>query len=64
MKPNLELLSNIGLFKEDLDYQLFRASMVLIYILFGYQKWFEYEAQALISFRAIVLRRESDGDAV
>ena len=38
------------LFKSDFDYHLVRASMVLIFVLFGYQKWFEYEAQALIPF--------------
>ena len=33
-----------------LDLHLVRASMVLIFLLFGYQKWFEYEAQGLIPF--------------
>ena len=42
------VLTRLGL--EDLDYHLLRASMVLIFLLFGYQKWFEYEAQALIPF--------------
>jgi uncharacterized membrane protein YkgB len=27
---------------------LLRASMVIIFLFFGYQKWFEYEAQALL----------------
>src|SRR5262249_52833023 len=31
-------------------HHLVRASMVLIFVLFGYQKWFEYEAQTLIPF--------------
>src|ERR1700730_13267299 len=34
----------------DLDYHLVRASMVIIYFFFGYQKWFDYEAQGLIPF--------------
>ena len=34
----------------DLDYHLMRAVMVLIFALFGYQKWFDYEAQVLIPF--------------
>jgi len=34
----------------DLDYHLFRSSMVIIFLFFGYQKWFEYEAQVLIPF--------------
>ena len=44
------VLTRIGLLREDLDYHLLRASMVLIFLLFGYQKWFEYEAQMLIPF--------------
>ena len=39
-----------GLLKGDLDYHFIRASMVIIFLLFGYQKWFEYEAQVLIPF--------------
>jgi uncharacterized membrane protein YkgB len=34
-----------GLLTKDLDYHLIRASMVLIFLAFGYQKWFAYEAQ-------------------
>src|SRR5246127_718291 len=34
----------------DLDYHLIRASMVIIFLFFGYQKWFEYEAQVLIPY--------------
>ena len=37
-------------FQSDLDYHLVRASMVLIFLLFGYQKWFAYEAETLIPF--------------
>src|SRR5262250_2947798 len=44
------LLSRIGVLKNDLDYHLIRASMVLIFAFFGYQKWFNYEAQALIPY--------------
>src|SRR5262245_9218102 len=43
-------LSKSGLLREDLDYHLIRASMVLVFLLFGYQKWFEYEAQVLIPY--------------
>ena len=39
------VLARLGLLRKDLDYQLIRASMVLIFLMFGYQKWFEYEAQ-------------------
>ena len=45
-----DVLTRMGLLKEDLDYHLLRASMVLIFLLFGYQKWFEYEAQMLIPY--------------
>ena len=46
----VQQLANSGLFKSDFDYHLVRASMVVIFLLFGYQKWFEYEAQTLIPF--------------
>src|SRR5882672_6607573 len=39
-----------ALFAEDLEYHLVRASMVIIFAFFGYQKWFEYEAQVLIPY--------------
>ena len=57
LAPNIDnrvvtTLSQIktGLFKGDLDYHLVRASMVILYFFFGYQKWFDYEAQGLIPF--------------
>ena len=43
-------LIKIGILKSDLDYHLLRASMVIIFLFFGYQKWFEYEAQALLPY--------------
>jgi uncharacterized membrane protein YkgB len=43
-------LIQLGIFKKDLDYHLLRGVMVIIYLFFGYQKWFEYEAQALIPY--------------
>ena len=46
----INVMSKIGLLKEDLDYHLIRASMVIIFFFFGYQKWFEYEAQTLIPY--------------
>src|SRR6202008_3828455 len=50
MKHLLHALSKSHLVKSDFDYHLIPASMVLIFLLFGYQKWFEYEAQVLIPF--------------
>src|SRR5437879_12307329 len=46
----LNALTKLGLLNEDLDYHLSRASMVLLFLFFGYQKWFEYEAQVLIPY--------------
>ena len=46
----VKILTKLGLLKKDLDYHLIRASMVIIFLFFGYQKWFEYEAQTLIPF--------------
>jgi uncharacterized membrane protein YkgB len=50
MNALLKNLAESRLFKGDLDLHLVRGSMVLIFLLFGYQKWFEYEAQALVPF--------------
>jgi Protein of unknown function, DUF417 len=50
MKFFIRILIRLGLLKKDLDYHLVRASMVIIYFFFGYQKWFAYEAQRLIPF--------------
>src|ERR1700686_1368548 len=46
----INVLAKLGLLKEDLDYHVVRASMVIIYFFFGYQKWFAYEAQELMPF--------------
>ena len=50
MNTLIKILAKSGLLKGDLDLHLVRASMVLIFVLFGYQKWFEYEAETLIPF--------------
>ena len=50
MNALINILTKFGLLKEDLDYHLVRASMVLIFVFFGYQKWFAYEAQGLIPY--------------
>jgi hypothetical protein len=46
----IKVLTKFGLLKKDLDYHLVRASMVIIFLFFWYQKWFEYEAQTLIPY--------------
>src|SRR5947209_6442440 len=50
MNALIQVLAKSRLLKSDVDYHLVRASMVLIFLLFGYQKWFEYEAQGLIPY--------------
>lgn len=50
MNPLVNILGRSGLLTKDLDYHLVRASMVIIFLFFGYQKWFEYEAQVLIPY--------------
>jgi uncharacterized membrane protein YkgB len=50
MKIITSILIKLGILKPDLDYHLIRASMVIIYLFFGYQKWFDYEAQVLIPY--------------
>ena len=44
------VLVRLGILTEDLDYHLIRASMVIIFLFFGYQKWWAYEAQRLIPY--------------
>ncbi|HEY4365727.1 MAG TPA: DUF417 family protein [Steroidobacteraceae bacterium] len=50
MNALINFLGRSGVLKEDLDYHLVRASMVIMFLFFGYQKWFEYEAQVLIPY--------------
>ena len=50
MNSLAKLAARSALATGDLDYHLMRAAMVLIFALFGYQKWFDYEAQVLIPF--------------
>jgi uncharacterized membrane protein YkgB len=44
------LLTKLGLLRRDADYHLLRASMVIVFFFFGYQKWFAYEVDRLIPF--------------
>ena len=50
MNHVIDVLIKLGILKDDLDYHLIRASMVIIFLFFGYQKWFEYEAQVLVPY--------------
>ena len=44
------VLVRLGILTGDLDYHLLRASMVIMFLFFGYQKWFQYEADVLIPY--------------
>jgi uncharacterized membrane protein YkgB len=44
------ILSKLGLLREDADYHLVRAAMVIIFFFFGYQKWWAYEVDRLIPY--------------
>jgi hypothetical protein len=44
------ILIKLGILKKDLDYDFVCALMLIIYLFFGYQKWFQYEAQGLIPY--------------
>ena len=56
MRTLVNALARSGLLKEDLEYHLLRASMVIIFLFFGYQKWFEYEALVLIPYISAMAR--------
>ena len=50
MNPLINVLIRAGILKKDLDYHLIRAAMVIIFLFFGYQKWWAYEAERLIPY--------------
>jgi uncharacterized membrane protein YkgB len=50
LNPFVGTLRRSRLLVGDLDYHVVRASMVIIFLFFGYQKWFDYEAQVLIPY--------------
>src|SRR5437660_3796907 len=50
MNTLITILTKSGLLTEDLDYHVVRAAMVILFLFFGYQKWFAYEAQVLIPY--------------
>jgi uncharacterized membrane protein YkgB len=50
MNALVKFLARSPLFKDSFDLHLVRGSMVLLFLLFGYQKWFEYEVETLIPF--------------
>jgi uncharacterized membrane protein YkgB len=46
----VKVLVRLGILNADLDYHLIRVSMVIIFLFFGYQKWFQYEADVLVPY--------------
>src|SRR5438132_11815996 len=50
LNPFVGILRRSGLLASDPDYHVIRASMVIIFLFFGYQKWFEYEAERLLPY--------------
>jgi uncharacterized membrane protein YkgB len=50
MNSLIRVLRKLGLLKEDVDYRLIRASMAVIFLFFGYTKWFEYGAKLMVPF--------------
>src|SRR5580700_1347411 len=46
----VDRLANSWLTRKDLDYHMLRTSMVVVFLFFGYQKWFPYEAKVLIPY--------------
>ena len=47
MNALIRLLTKLGLLKDDLDYHVVRASMIIMFLFFGYTKWFDYAVQTL-----------------
>ena len=50
LDPLIINLSKRAPFRCDLDYRLIRAAMVFTFFLFGYQKWFSFEAHQIAPF--------------
>jgi uncharacterized membrane protein YkgB len=50
MNALIGILGKSGLLREDFDYHLIRAALVIVFLFFGYQKWFEYEAEVLVPY--------------
>jgi uncharacterized membrane protein YkgB len=45
-----KVLNWVGLLREDAEYHLLRAAMVIIFFFFGYQKWWAYEVDRLVPY--------------
>jgi uncharacterized membrane protein YkgB len=43
-------LSKLDIVRGEFDYHFMRVTMIIVFFVFACQKWFDYEAQALIPF--------------
>jgi uncharacterized membrane protein YkgB len=50
LNPIVGILRRSGVLTGDIDYHIIRASMVIMFFFFGYQKWWAYEADRLDPF--------------
>ncbi len=50
LNPLARSLRRSGLLTGDLDTHIVRAAMVIMFLFFGYQKWWAYEAERLAPF--------------
>jgi hypothetical protein len=50
MNQIITKLARLRIVRSDFDYHFMRATMVALFFIFGCQKWFDYEARALIPF--------------
>lgn len=50
MNSLVRFLGKLDVLEGDLEYHLVLASMVIVFLFFGYQKWLEYEAHGLVPY--------------
>src|SRR5215813_5164770 len=50
MNAIVKILANSPLLRKDIEYHLLRGAMVLIFLIFGYAKWFKYDVDLLAPF--------------
>src|ERR1700743_2593689 len=50
VNPLIGIVRRSRVLESDLDYHLVRASIVIMFFFFGYQKWWAYEAERLGPF--------------
>jgi uncharacterized membrane protein YkgB len=50
MNVLVKILANSPLLRGDIDYHLLRGAMVMIFLFFGYAKWFSYDVELLAPF--------------